>query len=60
MCTWYSALSAEVLPKDPKYPYSSELPQGTHYNLVQCTRYSDMSAKVQPKDPKYPYHTDLP
>ena len=46
-------MSAKVLPKDPKYPYSPEVPQGTY------TRYSVISAKVLPMDPKYPYSPEV-
>ena len=53
-------MSSKVLPKDPKYHYSPEVAQGTHYNLVQCTMYSAVSAKVQPKNPKYPYSPEVP
>ena len=53
-------MCGKVLHKDPKYPYSPEVAQGTNYNLVQYTRYSNMSAKVLPKDPNDPYPTEVP
>ena len=53
-------MAAKVLPKDPKYHYSPEVPQGTHYSIAQYTRYSVISAKFQPKDPNCTYPTEVP
>ena len=53
-------MSGKVLPKDPKCPYSPEVPQGTSYSLAKYTRYSVMSGMVLPKDPKYPYSPYVP
>ena len=39
-------MSAKVQPNDLKCPYSTEVPQGTHYNLGMSTMNSGMSAKV--------------
>ena len=45
-----SVMSPKVLPKDPRYPYSPEVPQGIRSRLVSYTRYTVMSAKTLPKD----------
>ena len=47
--TSYSlVMSDNVLHKDPKCPYPTEVPQGV------------MSAKVLPKDHNYPYSPEVP
>ena len=56
----YTVVHAKVLPKDPKCPYPTDVPQGAQPKLGISTRNSVMSAKVLSKEPQCPYPTELP